>query len=84
MFAEEEMEARLLRRGLSSGRSDDNVKTIAKRFHTFVRESMPVVQVLKARRCLRCVDASGSEEDVFKRVCDEFEDQRLCDQLTKA
>ena len=33
------MEARLIKRGLSSGRSDDNVETIAKRFRTFVKVS---------------------------------------------
>merc|ERR1719327_214259 len=39
--SEAEMEARLINRGLSSGRSDDNAETIRKRFRTFVEESMP-------------------------------------------
>lgn len=34
---------RLLNRGKTSGRSDDNIESIRKRFVTFVNESMPVV-----------------------------------------
>lgn len=38
----DEMEKRLLHRGLTSGRSDDNAATIIKRFTTFVEQSLPV------------------------------------------
>lgn len=75
--SEEEMEARLIKRGLSSGRSDDNVETIAKRFRTFVKDSVPVVDAFEARDCLRRIDAAASEEEVFCRVCDAFKDQQL-------
>lgn len=34
---------RLLSRGESSGRADDNIETILKRFNTFKKESLPVV-----------------------------------------
>jgi adenylate kinase family enzyme len=40
----EEMEKRLLKRGETSGRSDDNMATILKRFDTFLQESLPVVK----------------------------------------
>ena len=40
----EEMEKRLLKRGETSGRSDDNMATILKRFDTFLRESLPVAK----------------------------------------
>eukprot|EP00983_Pelagomonas_calceolata_P063100 1147586-Pelagomonas_calceolata.AAC.1 len=36
------MEKRLLKRGETSGRSDDNAEAIRKRFKTFVEESLPV------------------------------------------
>jgi len=75
--SEEEMEARLLKRGLSSGRSDDNRDTIVKRFRTFVSDSMPVVDALRARDLVRFVDAGASEEEVFDRVCAAFDDQEL-------
>jgi len=41
---EEVMEKRLLKRGETSGRSDDNIESIKKRFRTFVQQTMPVVQ----------------------------------------
>ncbi len=75
--SEAEMEARLLKRGLSSGRSDDNRDTIVKRFRTFVSDSMPVVESLRARDLVRLVDADASEEEVFARVCEAFADQNL-------
>ena len=71
------MEARLLKRGLSSGRSDDNAQTITKRFRTFMDDSLPVVQAFEANQRLRRIDAAASEEDVFTRVCGAFDDQDL-------
>ncbi|EGV62521.1 hypothetical protein CANTEDRAFT_114887 [Yamadazyma tenuis ATCC 10573] len=40
---EQVMLARLLERGKTSGRADDNVESIRKRFKTFIDTSMPVV-----------------------------------------
>ena len=42
--SEEVMEDRLLKRGETSGRSDDNIETIRKRFKTFIDKTLPVVQ----------------------------------------
>ena len=74
---EEEMEARLLKRGLSSGRSDDNAEVIKKRFRTFVEDSMPVIKILEERGCLRRINAAATEQIVFDRVCEAFSDQQL-------
>jgi len=41
---EEVMESRLLERGKTSGRSDDNTDSIRKRFHTFNNETVPVIK----------------------------------------
>lgn len=75
--SEAEMEARLLNRGKSSGRSDDNRETIVKRFRTFESDSMPVVAEFANRDCLRRVDADATEDEVFGRVCAAFADQGL-------
>ena len=40
---ESALEQRLLKRGETSGRADDNIETIKKRFKTFIEASMPVV-----------------------------------------
>lgn len=42
--SEEVMEERLIKRGETSGRVDDNAETIRKRFSTFVEETMPVIE----------------------------------------
>lgn len=44
---EEVMRARLLARGETSGRADDNEDTIVKRFRTFVEQSKPVIERYK-------------------------------------
>mmetsp|Transcript_141091 Transcript_141091/g.367249 ORF Transcript_141091/g.367249 Transcript_141091/m.367249 type:complete len:1799 (+) Transcript_141091:59-5455(+) len=62
------MEARLLERGKSSGRSDDNAESIRKRFRTFQSESMPVVEKLDAQGLLRRVSADRSAEEVWASV----------------
>ena len=75
--SEAEMEQRLMKRGLSSGRSDDNAETIRKRFRTFLGESMPVIDVLEERGVVHRVSAEASPEEVFSRVSDAFAEQPL-------
>ena len=41
---EEAMVERLLERGKTSGRVDDNEETIRKRFHTFQEATLPVIE----------------------------------------
>ena len=38
------MLARLLERGKTSGREDDNVESIKKRFRTYANDTMPVIE----------------------------------------
>ncbi|KAK9824973.1 hypothetical protein WJX81_001475 [Elliptochloris bilobata] len=66
---EDEMVARLLERGKTSGRSDDNEDTIRKRFETFHKASMPVVERYEAKQqCVR-VSAVPPPDAVFAEVC---------------
>jgi UMP-CMP kinase len=41
---EEVLESRLLKRGESSGRTDDNLESIRKRFNTYKESTIPVVE----------------------------------------
>lgn len=66
--SEQCMEARLLERGKTSGRSDDNAESIRKRFRTFIEESTPVAQHLEAKGVLKRIDAEQSVEAVWKSV----------------
>lgn len=63
------MESRLLNRGKTSGRADDNAESIRKRFRTFVETSMPVVNYFdRELNKLERVSAVGGVEDVYARV----------------
>jgi adenylate kinase family enzyme/nucleoside diphosphate kinase len=70
---EEELEKRLLKRGETSGRDDDNIESIKKRFRTFKETSMPVVEWFGSRGMLRTVSSVQTVEEVWaatKRVFD--------------
>lgn len=59
------MEERLLERGQTSGRSDDNAESIRKRFMTFVVTSMPVIEYYEAKGKVHRIDATKSRAEVF-------------------
>ena len=65
---EEVMRERLLNRGKTSGRSDDNEESIVKRFRTFVETSMPVVDHFEEEGRVIKVSAEGSELDIYTDV----------------
>jgi UMP-CMP kinase len=70
---EEEMEKRLLKRGETSGRSDDNPDTIRKRFRTFMQESLPVIKSFERAGKLRRVSAVPPPDEVFDHVRNLFQ-----------
>jgi len=62
------MEKRLLERGKTSGRSDDNLYSIRKRFRTYMDSTRPIIEIFAAQnRCFR-IDANRSVYDVFSDV----------------
>ena len=65
---EEVMQERLLNRGKTSGRSDDNLESIKKRFKTFEETSMPVVDYYQKEGKVEKVLATGSPEEVYGTV----------------
>ncbi|KAF5829810.1 adenylate kinase-domain-containing protein [Dunaliella salina] len=65
---EEEMEKRLLKRGETSGRADDNAEAIKKRFKTFVEESKPVQGHYEAKGLAKVISAVPPPDDVFQEV----------------
>jgi len=66
--SQECMERRLLKRGETSGRSDDNIETIRKRFVTFKQESLPVLQRLEGQGLVRKVDSEPGIDAVWHEV----------------
>lgn len=65
---EEVMLGRLLKRGETSGRDDDNIESIRKRFRTFEQTSMPVVREFEEKGKVISVQATGSKEEVYERI----------------
>lgn len=66
--AEEEMLKRLSGRSLFSGRSDDNVESIKKRFRVFQEVTMPVREFYQDVGKLRAVSCTGSVEEVYAKT----------------
>ncbi|EPZ34857.1 UMP-CMP kinase domain-containing protein [Rozella allomycis CSF55] len=63
---EEEMAARLLKRGITSGRVDDNAESIRKRFETFRKQSIPVVTKYEQDNKVRKVSCLSDPSTVFE------------------
>lgn len=65
---EEVMLQRLLKRGETSGRADDNAESIKKRFRTFLDTSMPVVEHYEKEGKVVKVDSMLEVEEVGRRI----------------
>lgn len=65
---EEVMLKRLLKRGESSGRADDNIESIKKRFRTFIETSMPVVDYFEKENKVVKVQCDQKPEEVYQNV----------------
>ncbi|KAI1454380.1 uridylate kinase [Annulohypoxylon moriforme] len=70
---EAEMERRLMERGKTSGREDDNAESIRKRFRTFIETSMPVVEYFESQDRVVKVDARPEPDRVFEATQVELE-----------
>lgn len=65
---EDVMQERLINRGKTSGRSDDNAESIKKRFKTFVETSMPVVEHFEKEGKVVKVAATKSPDEIYEVV----------------
>jgi len=65
---EDVLEKRLLNRGKTSGRADDNLDAIKKRFATFREESMPIVDIFGQMGKLRCISSAPAPDEVYSEV----------------
>lgn len=61
---------RLLKRGETSGRDDDNMESIKKRFRTFVETSMPVVAEFESQGRVVKADGKQTPDEVYHDVCE--------------
>jgi adenylate kinase len=65
---EEELINRLLERGKTSGRSDDNLETITKRIKTYNEQTTPVIDFYKKEGTCVDIQGVGSIDDIFAAI----------------
>ncbi|XP_076066500.1 cytidine/uridine monophosphate kinase Dak1 isoform X1 [Oratosquilla oratoria] len=65
---------RCLDRGAAgSGRSDDNIESLKKRFDTYMNATMPIIEHYKKENAVKIIEATSSPEDVFEKVKPHFQ-----------
>jgi len=74
---EEVMQDRLLKRGESSLRDDDNITSIRKRFQTYLDSTIPVVQSYEKDGKVVKIDANRAPAQVWNDVKQHFEAHKL-------
>ncbi len=72
---EEESVKRLVNRGLTSGRSDDNEEVIRNRLKEYHEKTRPVMQFYKDRGIFREVDGTGSIDEVQEQITTIIDDE---------
>jgi adenylate kinase len=65
---EEELVTRLLERGKTSGRSDDNMETIKKRIDVYNTQTKPVMEFYKAEGKLANINGVGTIDGIFEKI----------------
>ena len=70
---EETMINRILERSKTSGRNDDNIESLKKRFSTFKNETMPIVELYETKGRTKRINALRAIDDVFEDVKKAFE-----------
>jgi len=66
---------RCLSRGQAgSGRADDNMESLKKRFDTYLNDTMPIIKHYDALNLVRRIDATRNAEEVFQDVKKVFEE----------
>lgn len=61
-----------MHRSKTSGRNDDNLETLEKRFKTFEKDSLPIVDFYAAQDKCETVDADRSIEEIYAEVREKF------------
>ena len=67
---EKELVNRMLLRGKTSGRSDDNLETIEKRLITYRNQTEQVLDFYKKDKKLVDIQGTGSIDEIFEKICD--------------
>ncbi len=66
---EDELMVRLVRRGMQSGRSDDNEETIKKRLGVYHNQTAPLIDWYKKEGLHHHINGSGALDRIFGDIC---------------
>jgi len=72
----QELIDRLLKRGETSGRSDDNMETIKKRLEVYECKTAPVSDFYKKKNKYASVNGMGTIDDIFGRISNVIDSKR--------
>eukprot|EP00347_Sterkiella_histriomuscorum_P000705 403374821 len=70
---EETMINRIMERSKTSGRNDDNIESLRKRFDTFRNETMPIVDLFASKGKTQRINSLRGIDEVFEDVKHAFE-----------
>lgn len=66
---------RCLKRGAGgSGRTDDNLESLKKRFLTFYNDSLPIIEFYAAKNLVRKINGVADPDSVFEHVKTAFDE----------
>jgi UMP-CMP kinase len=66
--SEDELEKRVLERSKTSGRNDDNIETLRKRFHQFATEQVPIINRFAEQGKVRKINGDRPVDEVYADV----------------
>ncbi|KAL4481666.1 hypothetical protein ABPG74_007755 [Tetrahymena malaccensis] len=72
--SEDIMTQRIMKRAESSGRSDDNIESLKKRFRTYIESTKPIIDFYAKQNKVVTVNAERSIEEVFEKIRPHFTD----------
>lgn len=72
--SEETMMQRLCKRGETSGRCDDNIESMKKRFKVYREQTSYVIEYYESRGLVRRIPAEGTPQEVWGKIQKAFSD----------
>lgn len=70
---DDELVARMLKRGAETGRADDNEATIQSRLAVYHTQTQPLKEYYERTGRYCAVEGSGSIDDIFEKICIEID-----------
>ena len=73
---EEELVARMLKRGAETGRADDNIDTILNRLKVYHDQTEPLKEYYQGKGSYLQIDGLGNVDDIFSSISKAIDEKR--------